>query len=168
MQSPAEQQFLMTCSELQERIRGLLGGRAAEEVVFNEVTTGAENDLERATTLARQMVCVFGMSEAIGLTHCVHHPASPFLGDGEMQRDCSEQTAEVIDAEVKRLLEDAYAAAKEILSTHRGQLESVTNELLKRESLDSQAFYGLIGKPVPSVKGHGDESENPPVVASGS
>ena len=162
MQSPAAQQFLMTRRELEERIRGLLGGRAAEEVVFTEVTTGAENDLDRATTLARQMVCVFGMSDAVGLTRCVHHPASPFLADGEMQRDCSEQTAELIDAEVKRLLDTGYADAKRILTEHRDQLDLVTEELIKRESLDAAAFYGLIGMPVPSAKEH--SADQPPPI----
>src|SRR5207248_2601225 len=90
MQLPAEEQFLMTRSELLDRIRGALGGRAAEEEVFHEVTTGAENALERATTLARQMVCLFGMGEKVGLARCAQRQTPAFLAgpDGSFQRDC--------------------------------------------------------------------------------
>src|SRR5207247_5392537 len=79
MQLPTNDQFLMTRSQLRERIRGMLGGRAAEEVVFDEVTTGAENDLEHATALARQMVCLFGMSEAVGLARCAQRQGRMYL-----------------------------------------------------------------------------------------
>ncbi len=150
MQLPTDDQFLLSRSELLDRIRGLLGGRAAEEIVFGEVTTGAENDLERATALARQMVCVFGMSDKVGLAHCAQRPAR-FLAGAEpwLQRDCSEETARVIDEEVKRLLDRAYAEAKETLNTHRDELEQVADELLQRETLDAPTFYRLIGRVVP-------------------
>jgi cell division protease FtsH len=149
MQLPSDDQFLLSKSELLDRIRGILGGRAAEEIVFDEITTGAENDLERATALARQMVCVYGMSERIGLAHCVQRHNPMFLPgqDGSFQRDCSEETARDIDEEVKKFLDRAYAEAKEILVAHRDQLERVTGELLKRETLDAQAFNELIGNP---------------------
>src|SRR6185369_1365304 len=99
LQLPAEDQFLMTRSELMDRIRSALGGRAAEEVVFNDVTTGAENDLERVTTVARQMICLFGMSKTVGLARCVQRQGPAYLtgGDGAYQRDCSEKTAQEID-----------------------------------------------------------------------
>ena len=150
MQLPSEDQFLLTRAELMERLAGLLGGRAAEEIVFREVTTGAQNDLERATALARQMVAVYGMSESIGLVSCVQRQ-SAFL-DGQMQRDCSEATARDIDEEVKVLLDHAYGDAKQILSAHRDQLEKIAGELLKRESLDAQEFYRLVGKEMPRAK----------------
>jgi cell division protease FtsH len=150
MQLPAEDQFLLTRAELMERLSGLLGGRAAEEIAFAEVTTGAQNDLERATALARQMVAVYGMSESIGLVSCVQRQ-SAFL-DGQMQRDCSEATARDIDEEVKVLLDHAYGDAKQILSAHRDQLEKIARELLKRESLDAQEFYRLVGKEMPRAK----------------
>jgi len=150
MQLPAEDQFLLTRAELMERLAGLLGGRAAEELVFDEVTTGAQNDLERATALARQMVAVYGMSESIGLVSCVQRQ-SAFL-DGQVQRDCSEATARDIDEEVKVLLDHAYGDAKQILSMHRDQLEKIAGELLKRESLDAQEFYRLVGKEMPRAK----------------
>jgi cell division protease FtsH len=147
LQLPTDDQFLMTRSELQDRIRGLLGGRAAEETVFDEVTTGAENDLERATALARQMVCVFGMSETVGLARCAQRQNGMFLPgtDGAFQRDCSEETAQLIDSEVKRILDRAYAEAKEILEQHRDQLDLVAGELLRCETLDRETFNRLIG-----------------------
>lgn len=150
MQLPRGDQFLMTRSQLLDRIRGMLGGRAAEEVIFQEVTTGAENDLEHATALARQMVCLFGMSDAVGLVRCAHPQNGMYIPglDGGFQRDCSERTAEEIDAEVRKILEEAYSEAKTILVQHRDQLELVTNELLKNETLDSKAFAQLIGKTV--------------------
>jgi cell division protease FtsH len=148
MQLPTQDQFLMTRSQLLDRIRGMLGGRAAEEVVFAEVTTGAENDLEHATTLARQMVCLFGMSERVGLAHCVQRQNGAYfpMADGAFQRDCSEHTAEQIDEEVKKILERGYVEAKEILSGHRDQLDRVAEELLRCETLDADAFNRLIGR----------------------
>ena len=148
MQLPSDDQFLRTRSQLLDRIRGMLGGRAAEEVVFHEVTTGAENDLEHATALARQMVCIFGMSQAVGLAHCAHPQNGMLLpsGDGTFQRDCSERTAEAIDEEVKRILDNAYEEAKNILQQHRDQLELITRELLKSETLDAQTFNRLLGR----------------------
>jgi cell division protease FtsH len=148
MQLPTQQQFLMTRAEILDRIRGLLGGRAAEELIFGEVTTGAENDLERATAMARQMVGIYGMSENIGLARVLQREASAFLtgANGALQRDCSDETAERVDAEVKAILDNAYADAKRTVSEQRDQLENVTRELLKHESLDGDAFYQLIGR----------------------
>ncbi len=150
LQVPIDDRFLMTRSQLLDRIRGMLGGRAAEEVIFGEVTTGAENDLEHATALARQMVCLFGMSETVGLVRCAHPHNGTFIPgmDGNFQRDCSEATAEGIDEEVKKILEQAYAEAKAILLEHRDQLELVTNQLLNRETLDAESFNRLIGHPL--------------------
>jgi cell division protease FtsH len=158
MQLPTEDQFLMTRAELLDRIRGLLGGRAAEELVFKDVSTGAENDLERATGLARQMVCLFGMSETVGLARVAQKQGPFYLAaqDGSFQRDCSEKTAQQIDDEVKAILDQTYADAKDILTVHRDQLEKVSYELIKQESLDSDAFRKLIGSaetPRPTSKG---------------
>jgi cell division protease FtsH len=150
MQLPSEDQFLLSKTELLDRLRGLLGGRAAEEIVFKELTTGAENDLERATTLARQMVCMYGMSERIGLAHCAQRQNAFLPGaDGAVQRDCSEETARQIDQEVKKILDRCYAEAKDILSEHLDQLELVTRQLLERETLDRASFYKLIGRAEP-------------------
>jgi cell division protease FtsH len=152
LQLPTEDQFLLTRTELLERIRGLLGGRAAEEVVFGEVSTGAQNDLERATALARQMVAMYGMSERLGLSSCAQRQAM-FLNSSEsqIQRDCSEQTAREIDEEVKKLLGQAYDQAKELLTKHRDELERVTAELMKNESMDGETFYRLIGREEPHI-----------------
>jgi cell division protease FtsH len=148
MQLPEQDRYLMSASELTDRIKGLLGGRAAEEVVFTEVSTGPENDLEHATAMARQMVCVFGMSKLVGLAHLVQHQPMflPSAPDGAMQRDCSEATARDVDEEVKRILNDAYEQAKQILQQHRDQLDRVAGELLKTETMDAARFKQLIGE----------------------
>lgn len=149
LQLPETDQYLMSHAELFDKIKGMLGGRAAEEVVFDEVTTGAENDLEHATALARQMVCIYGMGKSVGLVH-YGHQSNPFLpvpGDGMMQRDWSEETAQAIDEEVRKILDGAYAESKNILQQHRDQLDIVAGELLKRESLDEQTFRNLIHQP---------------------
>ena len=153
MQLPNNQQFLATRGELLARIRGLLGGRAAEEVVFGEVSTGAENDLERATAIARQMVCVYGMTDRIGLSHVAQRQNGMLAGpDAQLQRDSSEATAREIDEEVKGILDRAYSEAKEILSSRRNHLERLSGELLKCETLSGDEFYQMIGKPRPQNK----------------
>ncbi len=158
MQLPTDDRFLMTRSQLLDRIRGMLGGRAAEDIAFGEVTTGAENDLEHATALARQMVCLFGMSDIVGLAHCAQRPGGMFppgLDGAGFQRDCSEATAEEIDREVKKILDRSYREAKELLEAHRDQLEHVTQRLLQVETLDAQAFNQLIGR-----SPHADEEKS--------
>ncbi len=153
LQLPTEDQFLLTRSELVDRIRGLLGGRAAEEVVFGEVSTGAQNDLERATALARQMVAMYGMSARVGLASCAQRQPM-FLNSSEtqIQRDCSEQTTREIDEEVKSLLDQCYEEAKEILSAHRDELERLAAELIQHEAMDGQTFYKLIGREQPAIR----------------
>jgi cell division protease FtsH len=154
MQLPTEDQFLLTRSALTDRMRGLLGGRAAEEVVFDEVSTGAQNDLERVTALARQMVAMYGMSERLGLAHCAQRQPTFLNGqEFQIQRDCSEQTAREMDEEVKKLLDLAYDEAKQILVAHRDQLTRVATELLKYETIDGPTFYRLVGKETPPLEG---------------
>jgi cell division protease FtsH len=148
LQLPEGDQYMRSHAELIDKIKGLLGGRAAEEIVFADITTGAENDLEHATALARQMVCMYGMSDSVGLAYVAQH-MNAFLtasGDGVLQRDCSEATAREIDEEVKKILDAAYAESKQILQEHRSQLDLVANELLQRETLDAQAFKSLINE----------------------
>lgn len=155
LQLPTEEVFLLSRADLQERLRVLLGGRAAEELIFGDVTTGAQNDLELATALARQMICLYGMSDALGLAHIAQRPAAFLSGpEAALQRDCSEQTAREVDEEVKALLDRAYCEAKEVLTLHRHDLETVAAELLRVESLDGPRFYELIGRPaVAKVEG---------------
>ncbi|RME36451.1 MAG: ATP-dependent zinc metalloprotease FtsH [Planctomycetota bacterium] len=146
LQLPTEDQFLLTEEELLDRIRGLLGGRAAEEVVFGNVSTGAENDLERATALARQMVSMYGMSERIGLAHCIQRDGQFLPAEGVFRRDCSEQTARDIDEEVRRILDECYERARVLLVEHRDELERVARTLLERETIDRETFDRLIGE----------------------
>jgi cell division protease FtsH len=153
MQVPSEDQYLLSRAELVTRLRGMLGGRASEELEYGDLTTGAQNDLEHATALARQMVCLYGMSEKVGMANCAQRapaylPGQPF----QLQRDCSEQTAREIDEEVKSILDSAYAEAKETLSIHVTELNKVVTELLKRETLDGQTLYMLIGREMPKTK----------------
>ncbi len=154
LQLPVDEQFILTKSALLDRIRGLLGGRAAEDIVYAEVSTGAENDLDHATALVRRMVCMYGMGESAGLAHVAQRSGPIFLEglDSSLQRDYSEDTAREIDREVRKILDDAYSDAKRILTEHRDQLEGVANELLTVETLDAAAFARLIGRPVESVE----------------
>jgi cell division protease FtsH len=145
LQLPSDDQFLVTRTELLDRLKGLLGGRASEDLVFGEVSTGAENDLEQATTLARRMICEFGMGESVGLVHCAQRSAM-FMpnGDGTAQIDCSPQTAREIDNEVKKLLDVAYQEAKSILTRRRDKLDLVAQKLIERETLDGAEFRRLL------------------------
>jgi cell division protease FtsH len=155
LQLPMDEQFLMTREELMDRIRGLLGGRAAEEVFVGEVSTGAENDLERATILARQMVCMFGMSEKVGLAHVAQRQDPVYMMNpySKLQRDCSEETATEIDHEVSKLLSDAHEYAIQVLEKHRKEMEKVVIELLKKETMDGKMFYEMIGIPQKTSRG---------------
>jgi cell division protease FtsH len=146
LQLPTGDQYLLSRSELLDRIKGLLGGRAAEELVLAEVSTGAENDLQQATALARRLVCQFGMGEAVGLMHCAQ-PDTPALLAGEVHpwhRECSDDTAHAIDVEVKSLLDQLYREAQQILREHRDELDRVARALLDQETLDEATLNRLI------------------------
>jgi cell division protease FtsH len=148
LQLPTGDRYLLPAAALRDRLTGLLGGRAAEEIVLGDVSTGAENDLEAATTLARRMICQFGMGKSAGLMHCAREAAARQL-PGELaatQRDCSEATAHAIDEEVRELLDEAYAAAKAILLRHREQLDQLVAALLERETLDERALHTLLNR----------------------
>lgn len=146
LQLPTGDQYLLVRAALIDRIRGLLGGRACEEISFGQVSTGAENDLEQATALARALVCRLGMGEAVGLMHCARPQGLLVTGDlaAALQRDCSEETAHRIDDEVRGILDDAYADAKRILHEHRDQVELVARALLERETLGAEEFMELL------------------------
>jgi len=147
MTLPTEDRYVVTKSELMDELVHLLGGRAAEELAFNEVSTGAQNDLERATKRARQMVTEWGMSEELGpLTFGRQHEEQIFLGrDISRERNYSEEVAAAIDKEVRRFVEEAYERAKDILSTHSNKLEDVVEALLEHETLDRDDFRELMG-----------------------
>ena len=148
MQLPTEEQLVVTKSELFDKLVGLLGGRAAEELVLGEPSTGASDDLRKATAIARQMIATMGMGERVGLAR-VAHPEGVMLGgpDGSMGRDCSEQTAREVDEEVRALLDDARARARAILEAHKDALERLATALLERETLDRAQFEALAGPP---------------------
>lgn len=153
LQWPEEEQFLQTRPELLARIRCLLGGRAAEEIVLGEVSTGAANDLEQATALVKQMICHYGMSQTLGLTRLARRDEYLGMGqDGAVAYDCSEETAREIDVEAKRILDQALEDAKRILITHRDQLDTVVAKLMETEFLEGDEFYEMIQRPRPSKK----------------
>jgi cell division protease FtsH len=142
LQRPLEDRFLMTRHELIDRMTVLLGGRAAEQILCSEISTGAADDLAKATDIARHMVKRYGMSEALGPVS-YESAATPLLGptvDYYRPRDYAESTAGRIDAEVRQLIEEAARRAKELLQAHRATLEAMASELLARETLDSTAI----------------------------
>ena len=145
MSLPAQDKYLTTKSELLDRIAGLLGGRVAEQMVFNEISTGAGNDLERATELVRSMVCEYGMSEAIGPLTVGKRHANPFLGRDMMEdRNYSEQIAEAIDKEIRSTMDAGYDRAKGILTENRDKMDSIVKVLLEKETLEREEFEALM------------------------
>jgi cell division protease FtsH len=142
---PMQDKFLTTMAELKDNLAMMLGGRAAEEVVFGEVTTGAANDLEKATASARQMIMRFGMSEELGLRTLGHDRGMPFMGrEFGQEQDYSEEVARQIDAEIRRIIEEARESAKVVLRSHREQLDSIAKILIARETLDRTEFEALL------------------------
>lgn len=147
LQLPLEDKYLMTKSELYDRITGLLGGRAAEEIVFGEITSGAENDIERATEIARMMVCKFGMSENIGPLAWGKEEQEVFLGrEITRMKNYSEEVAAEIDKEVKKIVLDCYERAKTILREHREQLDEIANLLLEKEVIEGEELKKFLRK----------------------
>ncbi|MGM9663735.1 MAG: ATP-dependent zinc metalloprotease FtsH [Eubacteriales bacterium] len=140
---PEEDKFSVYKQELKEQIAMLLGGRAAEEIVFSDISGGASNDILRATQIARKMVTKLGMSDAIGNVHFGSDNSSDevFLGrDFSAERDYSDETASLIDREVKRLIDEAYTNAKKILSENRERLDFIADFLVKHEMMDDVQF----------------------------
>jgi cell division protease FtsH len=144
-QTPTEDRYLMTRTELLLRIYVLLGGRVAEEMVFNDVSTGAQNDLQRATEIARTMVTQFGMSDKLGLVS-LEGPRQPLFLPVPMQstKEYSDDTARLIDAEVKRILTEAHEKVKETLATHRAALEELAQLLLKKEVVERPELQAIL------------------------
>jgi cell division protease FtsH len=144
MPLPEGDKYLRSREAFEDEITGLLGGRAAEEIIFKRITTGAANDLERATKLARAMVTRFGFSEKLGLRTFGEEQGHPFLGGLGDIRDYSEEMAQVIDQEIRQILDAAYRRAKEIVSTRQRQMESLAQALLEQETIDRPAFEALM------------------------
>lgn len=138
---PKEDRFFMGKSELMDQVTHLLGGRASEELVLNEVSTGAQNDLERATEIARRMVMEYGMSENLGPMTLGHKQEEVFLGrDLTRGRNYSEEVAASIDKEVRNIIDKCYQKARTLLSENVNKLHKVAQALLEREKLDEQEF----------------------------
>ena len=142
MYLPEEEKFLSTRQELEVELRSLVGGRAAEQLVFGVQTTGAANDLQRATQLARSMVSQYGMTKELGLMTTATTQNS-YL-DGTPYMDCSQETASKVDMEVKKLLEEAFADATKILAEHRGLLDEVSEYLLLKETITGEELMTYV------------------------
>jgi cell division protease FtsH len=142
---PTEDKFLTTRAELRDTMAMTLGGRAAEEIVFGEITTGASNDLEKVTETAKQMVMRFGMSERLGPRVFGHDRGQPFLGrEFSAEPDYSDEVAREIDDEIRRIVEEAHQTSKDILSEHREQLDTISKILLERETIEAEEFIALL------------------------
>ena len=142
MQMPEEEKYLHTSQELLTELRTLVGGRAAEQVVFGVQTTGAANDIQRATALARNMVALYGMSQELGLMV----PASvqnEYL-EGQSYLDCSQETSSIIDKEVKALLASCYEDAKRILTENRSLLDEISEYLLNKETITGDELMAFV------------------------
>ena len=141
MQTPEEEKFLNTKKELQAMLVGMLGGRAAEEIVFDTVTTGASNDIEKATSVARAMITQYGMSVKFGLIG-LESVQNRYL-DGRPVMNCGQETASEIDHEVMKMLKEAYEEAKRLLSEHRESLDKIAAFLIEKETITGKEFMKI-------------------------
>lgn len=153
MQVPEEEKYLMSKEELETRLVTLFGGRAAEEIVFGSVTTGASNDIEKATSIARAMVTQFGMSEKFGLMG-LESVENRYL-DGRPVMNCADATAANIDSEVMRILKEAYEKALKLLSENRDVLDEVADYLFEKETITGEEFMKIFRR----IKGLPEEPE---------
>jgi cell division protease FtsH len=141
MYRPSEDKSFMSKSEMEENIVSLLGGRVAEAIILNDISTGASNDIERASKIARDMVTKYGMSERVGAIMFGSGQEEVFLGrDFAQSKNYSEETAGIIDEEVKAIVDKAYGKAKQILSEHIDKLHAVAGVLLEKEKIEGEEF----------------------------
>jgi cell division protease FtsH len=145
MQSPLEDRFLLSRSELIGKIKGLLGGRAAEEIVFGEISTGASNDLEKIAKIARNMITVYGMSKHAPNISLVDHHQDLYLGQGPGIRHHSEKLEQIIDEETQEIIQACYTDAKKILTAKRDKLEKMAQTLLEKEKMDEHDIVNILG-----------------------
>ena len=144
---PKEDRYFATRSDLMDKIAGLLGGRVAEEIILNEISTGAHNDFERATSIARRMVTEFGMSDKLGPMQFGRSQGQVFLGrDFGHERDYSEHTAQEIDKEIQRIIQEQYKRTTDLLIKYKDELERVAQTLLELETIDAEQIKQLIEK----------------------
>ena len=142
MQMPEEEKFLSSREELIVELQTMLGGRAAEQVVFGIATTGASNDIERATELARKMVTQYGMSDKLGLM-ALSTVSNPYL-DGSTMMNCADSTSSAADEEIHKLLMDCYEDAKRLLTEHRALLDEIAMYLLTKETITGDEFMTYV------------------------
>ena len=159
MQMPEEEKYLSTAEELRTELRTLVGGRAAEQVVFGVQTTGAANDIQRATALARNMVTQYGMSEKFGLMSTAS-VENQYL-DGQAYMDCSQETAAEVDKEVMEILQKAYADAKRILTENRGLLDEISEFLLVKETITGDELMAYVNADRNALPAAEEEAETP-------
>ncbi|MEK7729715.1 MAG: ATP-dependent zinc metalloprotease FtsH [candidate division KSB1 bacterium] len=153
LQLPTEDRYLMTRSELLNRLKVLLGGRVAEQVIFEEVSTGAQNDLERGTAIARSMVTAYGMSSKLGPLYYAREKRGMFLDAEFGGEQHSEKIAGEIDEEVRKIVEDAYDEALRLLKRNRAKLEALAQLLLEKEVVEWEELTALMnGEPAPATK----------------
>ena len=145
LQTPLEDRFLMSRSELLGKIKGLLGGRAAEELMFGEVSTGASNDLEKVADIVKNMLTVYGMSRHAPNLSLVEKNQNPFLGQGPMLQHRSEKLEEIIDEETQEIIKACYEDAKQILLKEQDKLENMAHILLEKEKIDEKDILDILG-----------------------
>jgi len=157
---PTEDKFMVKKKEIIDKLSHMLAGRVAEEIRFDDITTGASNDLQRATETARRMITQYGMSENLGPLTFGHDPAQPFVGrDYGMGQEYSDVTAQKIDAEIRRVVDEAYDTASRILTEHRDELDMISHLLIDKETIDREEFEALVsGKDPEEVFRERDES----------
>ncbi len=156
MQTPEEEKFLNSEAELKAMLEGLMGGRAAEEVVFNSITTGASNDIEKATNLARSMITIYGMSKKFGMV-ALETVESQYLS-GQKALNCSETTAAEIDKEVMRMISEAYEAAKKKIEDNREVMDRIAAFLIEKETITGAEFMKLMrGEKIASQEAASDQ-----------
>ena len=167
-QMPLDDRYNYSLEYLRARIIGALGGRAAEEIVFGTITSGAENDLKQVTDISRQMVTKWGMSHTLGLVAYGSSDEEVFLGrELATQRNYSDETAGKIDEEIKRIIDECYDVALQTLNTNRARLDALADALLERESLDEREILKVLG-----VESHGPiqqaapETEQTPIAGA--
>jgi cell division protease FtsH len=164
MQLPLEDRYLMQRQDLLNQLAVLLGGRTAEELALGEISTGAQNDLQRATDIARAMVTEWGMSDALGAVNYDGHKRNKFLDIplGPERGNYAEDTARLIDTEVKRIMTDAHTRARTILTDNRDMLEKVTRQLLEEEVMEGDTLRRILGIPPSALTGPAEGIPLPP------
>ncbi|GBE37538.1 ATP-dependent zinc metalloprotease FtsH [bacterium BMS3Bbin08] len=145
LQTPLEDRYLMSRSELIGKVKGLLGGRASEEVVFKEISTGASNDLEKATNIVRNMITVYGMGKQLPNISFVERNEASFLGQGPSKSRHSEKIEQMVDEEVLEIISTCYKEVESFLQKNRDKLDKLAGTLLEKENIDEKDINAILG-----------------------